>query len=338
MSDKKTIKSVSSSSGIQNNFINRLKKVLPPSIGIAEEISDLLNVSIDSAYRRIRGETDITFEEIYLITRKYKISIDEIYGNSNNSVTFEYIKLTDSEVNFEKYLTSLRNRLESINKFEDKNIYYVAEDIPVFYSFFSKKLTEFKLFYWQKSVLNVPQYQKVNFEFGKIDKKLIEIAQESYQIFLNIPSIEIWSEATIYTGLRQIKFYFDTGILNKIDALELLDEYKKMIEIIKKFAEDGRKNMNDIKNNFTLYSSEVVLGTNCIYITMGNLKYAYISFNTMNSLTTNNVEFCEETEHWVHNLKLKSNLISGVSAAQRYQFFNNMFKNIDTYFEKISNS
>ena len=152
MSDKKNIKSISSSSGIQNNFINRLKKVLPPTIGIAEEISDLLNISIDSAYRRIRGETDFTFEEIYIITRKHKISIDEIYGNSNDSVTFEYIKLTDSEVNFEKYLTSLRNRLESINKVEDKNIYYVAEDIPVFYSFFSKKLTEFKLFYWQKSV------------------------------------------------------------------------------------------------------------------------------------------------------------------------------------------
>ena len=41
MSDKKNIKSISSSSGIQNNFINRLKKVLPPTIGIAEEISDL---------------------------------------------------------------------------------------------------------------------------------------------------------------------------------------------------------------------------------------------------------------------------------------------------------
>ena len=259
MSDKKNIKSISSASGIQNNFITRLKKILPPTIGIAEEISDLLNISIDSAYRRIRGETDFTFEEIYIITRKHKISIDEIYGNSNDSVTFEYIKLTDSEVNFEKYLTSLRNRLESINKVEDKNIYYVAEDIPVFYSFFSKKLTEFKLFYWQKSVLNVPQYQKVNFEFGKIPKKLIEIAQESYHVFLNIPSIEIWSEGTIYTGLRQIKFYFDTGILNKIDALELLNEYKKMIEMVQKFAEDGRKNNNDSKNNFTLYRSEVVL-------------------------------------------------------------------------------
>ena len=338
MSDKKNIKSISSSSGIQNNFINRLKKVLPPTIGIAEEISDLLNISIDSAYRRIRGETDFTFEEIYIITRKHKISIDEIYGNSNDSVTFEYIKLTDSEANFEKYLTSLRNRLESINKVEEKNIYYVAEDIPVFYSFFSKKLTEFKLFYWQKSVLNVPQYQKVNFEFGKIPKKLVEIAQESYHVFLNIPSIEIWSEGTIYTGLRQIKFYFDTGILNKIDALELLNEYKKMIEMVQKFAEDGRKNNNDSKNNFTLYSSEVVLGTNCIYITMGNSKYAYISFNTMNSLTTNNTEFCEETEHWVHNLERKSNLISGVSEAQRYQFFNTMFKSIDSFIDKISHA
>ena len=58
----------------------------------------------------------------------------------------------------------------------------------------------------------------------------------------------------------------------------------------------------------------------------------------MNSLTTNNTEFCEETEHWVHNLERKSNLISGVSEAQRYQFFNTMFKSIDSFIDKISHA
>ncbi|MBK7819199.1 MAG: hypothetical protein IPJ60_17925 [Sphingobacteriaceae bacterium] len=54
---------------VQDIFIQKLKETLPPSIGIAEEIAELLGISIDSAYRRIRGETDISINEIQTITK-----------------------------------------------------------------------------------------------------------------------------------------------------------------------------------------------------------------------------------------------------------------------------
>ena len=70
---------------------------------------------------------------------------------------------------------------------------------------------------------------------------------------------------------------------------------------------------------------------------MGETKYSYITFNTMNSITTNNPEFCEETEHWMKNLEKKSNLISGISEKQRYQFFSGMFKTIDEFIARANN-
>jgi hypothetical protein len=222
-----------------------------------------------------------------------------------------------------------------LNRFESRKLYYVAEDIPIFYSFFSRKLTEFKLFYWQRSVLNIDEYQKQKFEFGFVPQKLIDIAHQSFKEFLNTPSVEIWTVETVLTGLRQIKFYSDSGILNKEQALELLSEYRSMIEMVQKNAETGRKNISDKNETFVLYNSEVVLGTNCIYLQMGETRYSYISFNSMNSLTTNNPEFCEETDHWVRNLEKKSTLISGVSEKQRYQFFTGMYKSIDSYIDLV---
>jgi hypothetical protein len=108
-----------------------------------------------------------------------------------------------------------------------------------------------------------------------------------------------------------------------------------MIEAVHKNAESGRKNVSDKTETYFLYDSDVVLGTNCIYAIMGDSKFSYISFNSMNSLTTNNPQFCEETEHWVKNLERKSTLISGVGEKQRYQFFSLMYKNIDACVEKI---
>ncbi len=320
---------------IQNHFILKFKEIIPPSVGLAEEIADILNVSIDSAYRRIRGETELTIEEAYKITKKYAISVDDVFSNQNDTVTFSYTKLTDSEENFESYLNRLLSHLKAINKFENKKIYYVAEEIPIFYSFFSKKLTEFKLFYWQRSVLNIPAYQQKKFEYGIVPERLVDIAHNGYKEYLTIPSSEIWTAETVLTGLKQIQFYFDSGIVSMNDALELLTEYRAMIDMILNNAGNSRKNISDKNETFYLYNSEVVLGTNCIYAVMGETKFSYISFNTMNSLTTNNPQFCEETEHWVRNLEKKSTLISGVSEKQRYQFFSIMNKNIDECVQRI---
>ncbi len=315
---------------VQDIFIQKLKETLPPSIGIAEEIAELLGISIDSAYRRIRGETDISINEVYTITKKHGISLDNIFSNLGDTVTFKYTKLTDSEVNFEKYLTQLYGHTKMLNSFADRKLFYVAEELPIFYSFFDKQLAEFKLFYWQRSVLNVPQRQSQKFEFGIMDPKLVELAHNCYLEYKKVPSVEIWHEKTIFTVTKQLEFYLESGVFaNKKDALLLIQKVKELSAMLAQNAEDSRKLKSDTGETYQLYSSEVVLGTNCIFLKVADTSHAYVSFNTMNSLNTSNSEFCEETEHWVKNIIKKSTLISGVAEKQRYQFFNKLNTAID---------
>ena len=322
---------------IQDEFVKHLRHLLPPSVGLAEELADILNVSIDSAYRRIRGETEISLNEIFTISKKYNFSVDEVFGQQKSTVTFNYTKLTNDVKNFEEYLSRLIAHLQAMNKFENKKIFYIAEEVPIFYSFFSKKLTAFKLFYWQRSVLNIQEYQPKKFSWDLIPANLIDLAHNAYQEFLKVPSTEVWTNETILAGLRQIYFYFESGLVSKEIALELIDDYKAMAEMLNHNAASGRKNISDANETFVLYQSDIILGTNCIYLQMGDSRYSYISFNTMNSLATSNAEFCEEIEHWMKNLERKSNLISGIAEKQRYQFFNHMFKTIDDYVQKIKN-
>lgn len=117
--------------------------------------------------------------------------------------------------------------------------------------------------------MNVPEYQNKKFEWGIIPKQIVENAHQSFLEYLKVPSVEIWTNETILTNLRQIQFYQDSGIITKAQAIELLDENKKMLEMVQGFAETGRKNISDKTETFQLYCSEVVLGTNCIYVQMG---------------------------------------------------------------------
>lgn len=98
---------------IQNNFISKFKEALPTSVGLAEELADVLGVSIDSAYRRIRGETELTIEEVYKLTKKYAISVDEVFSNRSDTVTFSYTKLIDSAQNLENYFNRISTHLET---------------------------------------------------------------------------------------------------------------------------------------------------------------------------------------------------------------------------------
>ena len=325
---------------MQELFIKHLKNTVPANVSLVDDIADLLKISNDSAYRRLRNETVLSLDETYKICKHYRISADAIFSRQTNAVTCNYIKLTDSAENFEGYLVSLENQLKLISKAENARIIYAAEEVPIFHSFHSEKLSVFKLFYWQRSVLNIAEYQNKKFDWDVIPEKLLQIAKNIHKTYLKIPSTEIWTIDTIQTSVKQVEYYFESGAFkDKEDAITILNELKALAQSINRYAENENKNekSNSKIAAFGLYNSDLVIGTNCIYIAMNEQIVSYISFNTLNSLTTTNQQFCEEIEHWMKNLIRKSTLISGISEKQRFQFFNKIYKLIDISIERIKN-
>lgn len=325
---------------MQEVFIKHLKQVVSANVSLVDDIADLLKISNDSAYRRLRNETVLSLDETYKICKHYRISVDSVFSNKGDSVTCNYIKLTDSADNFESYLTSLLTQLTRLQKTENSKIIYAAEEIPIFHSFYSKELAAFKLFYWQRSVLNVPEYQSKKFGWDIIPEKQLQLAVNIHQAYLKVPSTEIWTNDTINTTVKQIDYYFESGAFkDKEDAITVLLELKKMVQAINSYAENENKNEKNksVETSFNLYNSDLVIGTNCIHVTIGGSVISYISFNTMNSLTTSNQQFCEEIEHWTRNLIKKSTLISGIAEKQRFQFFSKAYKVIDLCIDRIKN-
>ncbi len=67
------------STGAQQIFFGHIKGLLPQHISFVDEIAEVLNISNDSAYRRIRGEKSITLEEIKKLCTTFKISLDSYF-------------------------------------------------------------------------------------------------------------------------------------------------------------------------------------------------------------------------------------------------------------------
>lgn len=310
------------------DFMAKIKNMIPPNMALVDELADLLQMSNDSAYRRIRGETALTIDEISLICSRYRISFDTLSeSEKSGAVSFNYRPLENNELNFESYLQNILSDLKKLQAFDNKQIIFAAEDIPIFHYFSFPELTAFKMFYWNKSILGVPSLEGKKFETAHVSKKNIETARQILEAYITIPSVEIWTEDTVNSAIKQVEFYWESGLFrSKEDALMIYEDLSKMMLKIKRQAELSSKFIDEEKwahneNNYTLYSSEIMIGNNSILTTMGNVKATYLSHHTFNTMLTTNQAFCNETEQWLKNLIRKSVQISGVSEKQRYQFF-----------------
>src|SRR5437868_2689306 len=93
--EKKTIDKDQTSA--QTILMQKIKEMLPPNISFVDELAELLGLSNDSAYRRIRGETALSIEEIASICKKFKISFDSFINSSDaGMVTFSYKSLNNT--------------------------------------------------------------------------------------------------------------------------------------------------------------------------------------------------------------------------------------------------
>lgn len=324
---------------IQEQFIARVKTAVPQNVSFVDELADLLKISTDSAYRRIRCETLFNIEEISLICKHFKVSFDPDIQHMSNKVTFDYLKLDDKKENFKLWLYFLASDIKKIGGSVNNQILYGADDVPVWHHFFHKDLIAFKLFYWLKSILNSPEYTDQNYDPSLIDEEMIQSAEEMLRNYNQIHSVEIWTEDTINSNLKQIEYFFESGFFNsKQDALHLCDLYLEELNLVQKKASRSSKLIEpgeSGKENFKLYKSEVMIGNNSILANIGSTKIAYVSNNTFNMMSTTSADFVHENELWLNNLLRKSTLISGVAEKQRNQFFRILRDKVETLRQKI---
>lgn len=332
--------------GIQDRLLGRIKRILPESMSIVDVLSELLEVSTDSVYRRLRNETSLTIQEVSRICEHFNISFDELNTIDNAaSVTFTFNPLATVD-DYKGYLTSIRDDMARFSMVPESTITWAAEDIPIFHHFRYPFLGTFKVYYWFHCIIHTEEHKDRKFNPGLIDEEIRSLCEEIYNLYARIPSVEIWTDLTVASLFAQVDYVWQSGLFEKReDALEVcslieqqFNKLQKEAELTYKLGFDDQPILGE--DSFKLYHSDIEIGNNTIFVNTGTNKILYLTHNTMNKIVTVNRQFCDTTERWIENLKRKSNLISGVSEKQRYQFFNRIksqLKSIEKRIQEDSN-
>jgi plasmid maintenance system antidote protein VapI len=320
---------------VQASFLEQVKRRLPPNVSFADEIAEILKISRDSAYRRIRGETVLSLDEAKVLCNQYGVSLDVLLGTSSEIVSFRLQVINNKPETFERWLRSILNNLETISSFStEKEIVYAAKDVPVFHYFNYHELSAFKMFFWMKSVLNYPGLQHEKFKPQLISGEYLTLGTKIWGAYNKIPSIELWSDETTNVMLKQIEFYYESGFFNSAsDAHLLLDQYSQLLQDIREKAAHGSK-LDTVP--FKLYKNEILIADNNVLFRMGDKKAVYLIHNIIEILMTTNDDFCAQTEYFINNLQNRSVLISTTGEKERNKFFNRMEEKIEAVKKRIT--
>ncbi|HNP22798.1 MAG TPA: hypothetical protein PKM63_15495 [Panacibacter sp.] len=312
---------------LQDALFTALKSKLQPSESLVDSVAAVLEVSTDSAYRRIRGDKELSLSELLKLSSRYNISLDHLSNNRLDAFCF-YGKLANAkDFDFEDYMSSVVQQTAYLASFKSKEFFYLSKDIPVFHYFHFQPFAAFKYYFWLKTILQVPQMQHVAIDLSNYPQTIFEKGKKSLSYFNQLDTTELWNIETVNSTIRQIDFYNDAGFFkSKEDVWLVYDSFEKLITHIEQQAALGYKfNQGDSSKKplgkFSLYFNEVIILDNSMLAITDNIKTAFLIHSAINFMLTNDTHFCDNMYRHVQALMRKSTLISSVSERERSRFF-----------------
>lgn len=330
------------SSTIQAQFFHSLKSAIPSYASLVDEVAETLNVSMDSAYRRIRGEKLLDFEELRILCQRFNVSLDKYFSMNSNSIMFQGKTNSYQENSFMEWMEDVLSQLNLVNSFSHKHVYFLVKDMPPFHHYYHPALAGFKFFFWMKSILLFDSLKNSKFAIDDNHfEKFREITHKTIKVYNRVPTSEIWNEEGLNTTLRQIEVYHEMGLIkHSEDTLTLYRCVLEVIDHLEKMAETGRKSIlghppNEDSAEYKMYLNEIVLGDNTFMAELGDSKITYLNHSVMYFIGSMDKNFNDSMFKNLENLMKRSTLISGTGEKERKQFFNKLRKKVEAKLQMV---
>ena len=329
---------------VQALFFQHLKTRLPTHFSMAEEVAELLNISIDSAYRRIRGEKPMDLEEVYLLCKHYSISMDRLLQLRSDAFIFNgRLNTIGAPHAIEDWLDDVEKQFEKINSAKNKHIHYLMKDIPPFIHFQLPELASFRCFFYMKSILQDERLKGVKFSLSdsRYDVYTAQ-TQRIIALYNQVAITEIWNAETLNSTLNQINFYLEAeAFQSKADGRKLYEKVEELINHIEKQAELGVQfrigsTPGADAAEYRMFVNELILGNNTFFAEIGDTRLTYLNHSVLYFIATQDEKFNDAMFANLQNLLKKSTLISAIGEKERTRFFNKLRNKIHASIAMLS--
>lgn len=326
---------------IQTTLFEIIKVKLAGQDSIGAALSDVLSISPDAVYRRYRGETPLTVQEVKKLCLTYDISFDALCEMGQGKVVFNYPPFNSYDFSLETYLEGILNSYLKLKKMTDPQIILTVNNLQFLQLLNFPQLVRFKLYFWAKTHLQIEKYKDQKFKHERTSDTAFALGKEILQVYNSIPSKEVYDSEFMRGFLKQIHYYYNSHLFEDPEyALFLCDRVLLLCQHLKDQATVGKKFIFGTQapasgNEFEMYLNETINSDANFYYKTKEMEGLYVAHNIMNYMDTTNAEYIHDTKMIIEKQIANSSLISVVNEKERNNFFYDFERTILNFRKKI---
>lgn len=311
----------------QEQFFQLLRHRFKDQKSMAESISEVVDIGIDSAYRRISGKSQLRVNEFIQLSKHFRLSFPE---DDAGVIRFRFNNRQQEIRSPEDYIDQLEQRMALVESWPDKRLYYATPDLPFFYELMSPTLLAFKLYVFGVTSWGFDHWKSQPFRLEMIDQRVLEKAAKISHYAYRVPSKELWSSGILTATLSQVEYMVMIGKFADPAVPErILDEIGSVVEHLEQMAIFGKKFIpgeepEKSKTPYALHYNELLYVSTTICVHSPNASLVFLSFLTPNFLVTTDQSLGEEVQSWFETLLQDATKLSNDTRLHREWFFNRL--------------
>jgi len=316
-----------------NLFYDSFLKVITNKYGkksqLVDKLLDILPISKEAIYRRLRGEVSFTIQEIATISEKLGISLDSLVGPISQKSRPFSLKLTNyprpEEIDYqmvEEFISLLKEMQDDPTTEEG----VAAKMIPDPLHLQFPEITRFYLFKWLVQYEN----KEIPPKFCNVrgTDRMLKLMRELWEQHQAIKTTYyVLDKMMIQSFVNDVKYFADIKLINAQDIEVLKKDLYRFIDSLEKMAISGK---NDMGNDVYLYISNINFESGFSYINSQQYQLSLIRSFTLYDIASLDEKTNESAKMWMHSLVKTSSLISRSGAMQRIEFFSTQRSIIDS--------
>ncbi|MDR2085921.1 MAG: hypothetical protein LBP72_01980 [Dysgonamonadaceae bacterium] len=316
-----------------NDLLNvEILKKVPKNLKPIEYLVDMLSISKESAYRRMRGEIPFSFDEISSLSLDLDFSVDEIIGNKKEDrIFFDAISKPEGRVE-ESFLAILRDYYkltESVCKATQKDmILSINRLIPCL---LLKYDSLFKLLYYQW--IHQTSTIRINHPFSEIviPTEISELRKKYKKLVQPMRSANIIVDKNIFLStIREIQYYYGRKLISENELLTLKQDLIKLLFDIEFLMQKG---CNESGCEYNFYLSMLNIESNTAWISFDSNIISRFWLYPVNPIIISNPKTSNAHKKWLESLKKYSILITQSNEILQTKFIDKQRE----YIENITN-
>lgn len=325
------------SSSYQELFLERLASRFTSRSEMVQQVAKVLHVGRDAVYRRLRGDTALTADELMLLAEVFKLRM-QIGGKQRARVpSLRYPDGRHTMHDEFDHFIHLQLRLNEMKKLPGVSFDFASPELPMYYEMSMPLLRSFKIFMFGITTWNLEKWKGLDFAPDLISDPLHGIVEQTIYDHYSLPARELWSVGILDVTLRQLNYMVQVGRFADREHLFLIyEELQHIVDHLEAMVRAGKRFPMGTEPTadspaFRVYHNELCSTNNVLLVKSDASAYLFTTLVTPNYVASADSYLVTEVQNWFDNLVEHGNALHFESGKYAAQYFGYLRKQIEEH-------